>query len=34
VQFHPESFMTLEGPKMLANFLALGQSRVREPADA
>lgn len=24
VQFHPESFMTLEGPKLLANFLAMG----------
>ena len=23
VQFHPESFMTLEGPKLLANFLAI-----------
>ena len=23
VQFHPESFLTLEGPKLLANFLAL-----------
>ena len=22
VQFHPESFLTLEGPKLLANFLA------------
>jgi anthranilate synthase component II len=26
VQFHPESFLTLEGPKLLANFLALGAS--------
>ncbi|MBI1336438.1 MAG: anthranilate/aminodeoxychorismate synthase component II [Phycisphaera sp.] len=25
VQFHPESFLTLEGPKMLANFLGLPQ---------
>lgn len=25
VQFHPESFMTLEGPRLLANFLAMGQ---------
>ncbi len=24
VQFHPESFMTLEGQRLLANFLALG----------
>jgi anthranilate synthase/aminodeoxychorismate synthase-like glutamine amidotransferase len=24
VQFHPESFLTLEGPKLLANFLAIG----------
>ena len=23
VQFHPESFMTLEGPGLLANFLGL-----------
>lgn len=23
VQFHPESFMTLDGPKLLANFLAI-----------
>jgi anthranilate synthase/aminodeoxychorismate synthase-like glutamine amidotransferase len=23
VQFHPESFLTLEGPKLLANFLRL-----------
>jgi para-aminobenzoate synthetase component 2 len=23
VQFHPESFLTLEGPKLLKNFLAL-----------
>lgn len=23
VQFHPESFLTLEGPKLLANFLAI-----------
>lgn len=24
VQFHPESFLTLEGPRLLANFLAMG----------
>ncbi len=24
VQFHPESFMTPEGPRLLANFLAMG----------
>ena len=24
VQFHPESFLTTEGPRLLANFLALG----------
>jgi anthranilate synthase/aminodeoxychorismate synthase-like glutamine amidotransferase len=24
VQFHPESFLTLEGPKLLANFLRIG----------
>jgi anthranilate/para-aminobenzoate synthase component II len=24
VQFHPESFLTTEGPKLLANFLELG----------
>ena len=23
VQFHPESFLTLEGPKLLANFLKM-----------
>ena len=27
VQFHPESFLTVEGPKMLANFLALAPWR-------
>jgi anthranilate synthase/aminodeoxychorismate synthase-like glutamine amidotransferase len=25
VQFHPESFLTLEGPKLLANFLSSGR---------
>lgn len=24
VQFHPESFLTVEGPRLLANFLAMG----------
>jgi anthranilate/para-aminobenzoate synthase component II len=24
VQFHPESFLTIEGHKLLANFLAIG----------
>jgi anthranilate/para-aminobenzoate synthase component II len=24
VQFHPESILTAEGPRLLANFLALG----------
>ena len=24
VQFHPESFLTLEGPKLLANFVRMG----------
>ncbi|GJQ28223.1 MAG: glutamine amidotransferase [Phycisphaerae bacterium] len=27
VQFHPESFLTLEGPKLLANFLAMSRAR-------
>ena len=25
VQFHPESFLTIEGPRLLANFLELGK---------
>ena len=25
VQFHPESFLTDEGPRLLANFLAMGK---------
>jgi anthranilate synthase/aminodeoxychorismate synthase-like glutamine amidotransferase len=28
VQFHPESFLTLEGPVLLANFLSMGGRRV------
>ncbi|USN98325.1 MAG: aminodeoxychorismate/anthranilate synthase component II [Phycisphaeraceae bacterium] len=33
VQFHPESFMTIEGPRMLANFLASGtRPRCADPA--
>lgn len=27
VQFHPESFLTVEGPRLLANFLAMGARR-------
>ncbi|MBY0262057.1 MAG: hypothetical protein K2Q20_06915, partial [Phycisphaerales bacterium] len=26
VQFHPESFLTVEGPKLLANFLKSGRA--------
>ncbi|MFW6059109.1 MAG: glutamine amidotransferase-related protein, partial [Phycisphaeraceae bacterium] len=32
VQFHPESFLTMEGPKLLANFLGLPQPNITEPA--
>ena len=33
VQFHPESFLTVEGPKLLANFLGLPRpGRAREQA--
>ncbi|MEL6329006.1 MAG: aminodeoxychorismate/anthranilate synthase component II [Planctomycetota bacterium] len=28
VQFHPESFLTKDGPKLLANFLAMGAATV------
>jgi anthranilate synthase/aminodeoxychorismate synthase-like glutamine amidotransferase len=28
VQFHPESFLTLEGPKLLKNYVSLSPSRV------
>lgn len=32
VQFHPESFMTAEGPRLLANFLAMGdRPRTADP---
>lgn len=31
VQYHPESFLTLEGPKLLANFLAMGPRGRRQP---
>ncbi|MHC4992969.1 MAG: anthranilate synthase component II, partial [Planctomycetota bacterium] len=27
VQFHPESFLTVDGPRLLANFLAMGPVR-------
>jgi anthranilate/para-aminobenzoate synthase component II len=26
VQFHPESFLTIEGPRLLANFLAMDRA--------
>jgi len=29
VQFHPESFLTAEGPRLLKNFLTLGQEAVQ-----
>jgi anthranilate/para-aminobenzoate synthase component II len=29
VQFHPESFLTLEGPRMLANFLGLAAPKTQ-----
>lgn len=31
VQFHPESFLTVEGPKLLANFLAMGPRGLASP---
>ena len=34
VQFHPESFLTIEGPLMLANFLSLSRPQVTTPASA
>ena len=33
VQFHPESFMTTEGPRLLANFLAMGERPRRADPD-
>ncbi len=30
VQFHPESFLTVEGPRMLANFLGLPTPKVQQ----
>ena len=33
VQFHPESFMTTEGPRLLANFLAMGERPRHADAD-
>lgn len=33
VQFHPESFLTVEGPKMLANFLGLPAPKI-DPAQS
>ncbi len=32
VQYHPESFLTIEGPKLLANFLAAGARSPRAAA--
>ncbi len=32
VQFHPESFLTLEGTKLLANFLGIGPRPIFAPA--
>ena len=29
VQFHPESFLTLEGPKLLQNFVAMGTKKAK-----
>lgn len=33
VQFHPESFLTTEGPRLLANFLGLPAPREETPGD-
>ena len=32
VQFHPESFLTVEGPRLLANFLAMQPAAIRSAA--
>jgi anthranilate/para-aminobenzoate synthase component II len=29
VQFHPESFLTLEGPRLLANYLRMSVAAAR-----
>ncbi len=34
VQFHPESFLTVEGPRMLANFLGLTTPTINTPSPA
>jgi len=34
VQFHPESFLTVEGPPLLANFLGLPRPTIEEPTAA
>jgi anthranilate synthase/aminodeoxychorismate synthase-like glutamine amidotransferase len=33
IQFHPESFLTESGPRLLANFLAMGHERIEAGAD-
>ena len=34
VQFHPESFLTVEGPRLLANFLGIGAGRAGSDLEA